>query len=150
MKTSVVVISMMVLFGCQSKDGDVKQSIAANAKEDLMFAGVDYQVSKGTVTLTGNCPSEELRNKVVARVQSSPGVKKVIDGIIIGPVTLDSDFVLKQKVDSVLASQATVQSQVKGGVVRLSGEVKKSDAEKLLKDIDRLPVSRIENGLTLK
>src|SRR5205085_7050977 len=90
MKTGIVVIIMVVLFGCQSKDGDIKQSIAVNAQEDLMFAGVNYQVKKGTVMLTGNCPSEELRNKVVARVQTLPGVKKVIDDMAVGPVTLDN------------------------------------------------------------
>jgi len=30
--------------GCKSKDADIKRSIAVNAKEELMFAGVNYNV----------------------------------------------------------------------------------------------------------
>jgi hyperosmotically inducible periplasmic protein len=87
---------------------------------------------------------------VIKRVQSSAGVKKVVDNMNIGPVVLDTDFVLKQKVDSILTSEPMVRSRVKAGVVQLSGEIKRNDADKILKNINQLPVSRIENALMIK
>src|SRR4051812_46178088 len=104
MKKSLIIFAVVAMTGCKPDDNDIKKAIAVSAKEELMFAGVNYSVDKGVVTLQGNCPSEELRSKVEKKVHSSPGVKKVVNQIQVGPVVLDNDFVLKQKLDSVLAS----------------------------------------------
>jgi len=150
MKSRIVVIAIAVFFGCQQKDNDIKRSIAANAKEDLMFAGVNYDVEHGVVTLTGNSPSEELKNKLIKRLQSTGGVKKVVDSITISAVVLDNDFILKQKVDSVLAGYAGIQSTVKDGIVSLNGETKEEQKEKLFQSLNKLPVSGINNNLLVK
>lgn len=150
MKILSLLLCFTVVLGCTSKDVGIKESIAANAKEQLMFAGINYSVNNGVVTLTGNAPGEELKEKIVKRVQSIGGVKKLIDHISIGPVLLDSDFIVKRKVDSVLADYPQVEAQVKNGVVKLSGTIQKQNEEKLLKDIHHLPVAGIENGLAEK
>jgi hyperosmotically inducible periplasmic protein len=148
MRRYLVLVVSVLFFGCKSKDKDIKQSIAVGTKEELMFAGVNYTVRNGVVTLTGNCPGEELKNKMIKRVLSTSGVKNVVDRVAIGPVVLDQDFVLKQKVDSVLSRYAGAASSVKNGVVYLSGDVKKAEAEKLLQSLNKLPLGSIVNNIT--
>ena len=148
MKKYLLLISTILFLGCKSQDKDIKQAIAVHAKEELMFAGINYVVRSGTVTLTGNCPSQELENKLVKRIQATSGVKKVIDKTVIGPVILDRDFVLKQKVDSVLSRYAAVQSSVKNGVVFLAGDIKKDEFEQLLQTLNTLSITNIVNNLT--
>ena len=65
MKKYLLLISSILFFGCKSHDKDIKKAIAVHAKEELMFAGINYIVTNATVTLTGNCPSQELKNKLV-------------------------------------------------------------------------------------
>ena len=62
MKNYLVLIIVLLFFACKSKNKDVKQAIAVHAKEELMFAGINYNVRNGVSTLTSNCPSEELKN----------------------------------------------------------------------------------------
>jgi hyperosmotically inducible protein len=150
MKKVICVIVIVAFFGCTQKDNDIKKSIAAKAKEELMFAGVDYRVRSGIVTLSGNSPSEELKNKLINSLKSTGGVKKVVDSIVVSPVVLDDDFILKQKVDSVLAGYATIETTVKNGVVTLDGELGKVQKEKLFQALNKLPLSGIVNNLLLK
>ena len=56
MKKYLLFVSSILFLGCKSQDKDIKQAIAVHAKEELMFAGINYIVTNGTVTLTGNCP----------------------------------------------------------------------------------------------
>jgi osmotically-inducible protein OsmY len=150
MKNLVLLITVVILFGCTPKDSDIKKSIAISAKEDLMYAGVNYDVHNGIVTLSGNSPSEELKNKLIKRLQSTGGVKNVVDNITIGPVVLNNDFVLKQKVDSVLSSYASVESTVQKGVVTLNGSAKKDEANKVVQSLQQLPVVDVRNNLSIR
>jgi len=150
MKKYLLFVSSILFLGCKSQDKDIKQAIAVHAKEELMFAGINYIVTNGTVTLTGNCPSQELKNKLVKRIQSTSGVKSVIDKTVIGSVVLDHDFVLKQKIDSVLCRYAAVESSVKNGVVVLTGNLKKDQSEQLLQSLNRLSIKNIVNNLSSK
>lgn len=143
MRKRVLAIGIVAFFGCAQKDNDIKKCIAANAKEELMFAGVDYRVQNGIVTLSGNSPSEELKKKLINNLKSTGGVKKVVDNIIVGPVVLDRDFILKQKVDSVLAGYASIEAT-------LEGEAKKEQGEKLFHSLNKLPLSGIINNLVVK
>jgi hypothetical protein len=151
MKKIVVLVAIItMLAGCKSNDNDIKKAIAAEAREELMFAGVRYTVSKAVVTLSGTCPSEELRARVEKRVKSSPGVKRTINNIAVAPVSLDNDFLLKQKMDSVLAGYASVQGEVKNNTVWLEGSIKHREMDKLLKSLSALPLSGIANNLVVE
>jgi len=150
MKKYLLLLSSILFLGCKSQDKDIKKAIAVHAKEELMFAGINYIVTNGTATLTGNCPSQELKNKLVKRIRSTSGVKSVIDKTVIGSVVLDYDFVLKQKIDSVLSRYASVESSVKNGVVVLTGDLKKDESEQLLQSLNRLSIKNIVNNLSSK
>lgn len=63
---------------------------------------------------------------------------------------LDNDFVLKQKVDSVLAGYADVQLNVKNGVAILSGTIEKNKAGKLMQALHQLPLNSIVNNVAIK
>lgn len=149
MKIAVFLLCTIALCSCTPKDSDIKESIAVNAKEQLMFAGINYSVSHGVVTLTGKSVSQELKQKVIQFIQALGGVKQVIDKVGVAPVVLDSNFILKQKVDSVLAKYPTAESQVQQGVAKLTGQVKSTDQEKIMQGLSKLHLAGVENELTL-
>ncbi len=148
-KGNLLAVGIVVLFSCspQSKDVAIKEDITIKAKEDIDFAGVNYVVDKGTVVLTGLAPTPEASQRAEKTVKGIAGVRKVYNTIAIGPVILDEDFPLKQKVDSVLKKYNKAQAQVENGHVVLLGEVSQSDMPKILKSIGQLPVNMVENQL---
>lgn len=79
-----------------------------------------------------------MKNKLISRLHSTGGVQKLIDPIAIGPVTPGNDFILKQKVDSVLATYASISSDVKNVVVVLNGIVKKKESGKMIVSVGKL------------
>jgi osmotically-inducible protein OsmY len=140
MKCLAFLLPLLFLFACSQskKDRDIKVTISATAREEVAFAGVNYIVKEGVVTLSGNCPTQGEKDKVLAKVRGTAGVKATHDLINVAPVLLNADFFLKQAVDSVLKKYARVQASVQDSVVSLQGEVEKEQLPEILKALDGL------------
>ncbi len=69
-------------------DKNVAKAIHDTLANDPALAGssqnVSVKVRKGVVTLSGTVPTEEARNRVVARVSAVPGVDKLRDELKVG------------------------------------------------------------------
>ncbi|HYH14439.1 MAG TPA: BON domain-containing protein [Flavisolibacter sp.] len=133
----------------QMKDRAIKEHIAVKAKEDINFAGVNYTVEKGTVSLSGYAPTLQARQQVESDVKGIAGVKDIKSSLAIGPVVIDQDFPLKQSIDSVLMKYNKVQAQVENGRVVLLGQASQEETNKLMKVIQQLPISSIDNQLVI-
>ena len=72
----------------KTKDVEIKSELSSKSKSELSFAGVNYTVDKGLVTLTGICSSEKDRSGVQSKSKKIAGVKKVINNIVVGAVLL--------------------------------------------------------------
>ena len=59
-----------------------------NADDALEDVDVDVKVKKNVVTITGDVPSVELRNRVLQHARETKGVKRVIDKMTLKPATL--------------------------------------------------------------
>jgi osmotically-inducible protein OsmY len=150
LKSLLLVAIVAGLTACAHKDADIKESIQANAKTETMFAGISYTVAGGVVTLTGNCPSQEFKQKLIKRIESLGGVKEIVDEIRIAPVLLDNDFVVKQKVDSVLATYPGVESTVSNGLITLHGQLAKDRSEKLVNAVTQLGQGSVVNNTSVR
>jgi hyperosmotically inducible periplasmic protein len=147
-----VIVGLWLLMGCSQpqKDMDIKSMIAVNAREDPAFAGVNYTVKGGVVTLSGSCPTQKEKDKVITRLNNTAGVKAVLDLIQIAPVSLTSDFPLKQAVDSVLMRYPSVQATVRDSTITLQGELKKEQRVDLMKALDELQAKGVIQQLDQK
>jgi osmotically-inducible protein OsmY len=136
----VIMVAVGVLVGCSQKeiDHETKADIATKAKSDPDFAGVYYSVSGGTVTLSGNCPSQLALQNVSEAVSKIAGVKKVINQLRLAPVVLGTDHQLKVAVDSTLKNYPEAIAYVQDSVVTLTGKVQPDEVQKLMDDLAKL------------
>jgi BON domain len=149
-KNLVVAVLCVIAASCspKQKDKDIKAMLATTAKTDVTFAGVNYIVSNGVVTLSGACPAKKYKDQVVSTVKETSGVKRVVDHINIAPVQLTGDFALKQSVDSVLMKYPTVEATVQDSTVILQGQTEDKELPKLEQALSSLQVKGIENQLS--
>ena len=147
-----VFLSFILLPGCNrdKMDKDIKADIAVKSKTEVDFAGVQFIVDKGIVILTGLCASNKAKDNVEVTVKNIAGVKDVKNNIVVGPVVIDQDFPLKQSVDCVLMKYNMVQASVDNGGVIVTGKLPEKELSKLLESLNNLPVSKIENRLTVQ
>lgn len=136
---------------CSSKpsDGEIRAMVSLKAKEEMNFAGVNYSVSKGVVTLTGSCPSEKGRTTVEQEVSKIFGVKEVINETNIAPVVLDTDFPLKQAVDSILMKTAAIEGVVEDSIIYLRGVAKNSELKEINSKLNNLQPKMIRSQLAI-
>jgi hyperosmotically inducible protein len=141
-----------VLSACsqEHKDVEIKQDLTAKAKKGKEFIGVRFVVNDGIVSLSGECPTENTREKVVTTVKSVYAVKGVLDNIAIAPVTIGTDEQLKESVDSALKTYPAVEAIVKDSIVKLQGNADSKDQQKLLSAIQSLQPKRLESEVAFK
>ncbi|WP_345951904.1 BON domain-containing protein [Mucilaginibacter sp. PAMB04274] len=130
-------------------DKEIKADLVTKAKTDVSFAGVSYSVEKGVVTLTGACATRKAKSEVEKTVKSIHLIKGLHNQLVVAPVILNNDFLLKQAVDSVLAVYPAVQASVAQNVVTLIGKAQKGEADKLIPAIAKLKPASIDNQLQM-
>lgn len=149
----VIVCGILILgmAGCsqQTKDKGIKQIIGTTAKEEIAFANINYSVADGVVTLSGNCATEKERSKIERTVKETAGVKDVINSIVVSPVVLTGEHLLKQAVDSVLMKYPTVNAVVQDSIIYLQGQVRNKDAEKIVTGLQALGAKGLTNQLLI-
>lgn len=145
MRGRVCFICLLLLMACNQheKDKGIRQMINAQAREKIAFAGVEYSVQNGVVILRGTCSTEQERSEVESEVKQTSGVKEVQNQIIIAPVILTGEHLIKKAVDSVLADYPAVQASIRDSVVYLNGETDKQTSEKLLQALTTMKVKTI-------
>lgn len=85
----LTVAAAMMIAGCNKNGGDDTLATDIKAKffsdPDLKSASIDVQVKGGEVTLSGNLPNAEAQLKAYKLANETPGVKKVVDQMAVGP-----------------------------------------------------------------
>ena len=142
---------LFLLFSCSqsTKDQGIKEMIATKAKQEISFAGVNFLVEGGVVTLTGNAPTEKDKSEIEEKIKGVAGVKNVVNQLVVAPVVLDGNFSLKQSVDDILKKYPTVQAQVKDSIIALQGTIDSKKAQKLFKSIGQLKAKGVTNELVI-
>ncbi|WP_158824720.1 BON domain-containing protein [Mucilaginibacter lacusdianchii] len=148
----IVLLAFAGINSCsqESRDKEIKADIATKTKTDLNFAGVNYTVDKGVVTLSGNCASKKSKSEAEQIVKSINIIKGVNNQILIAPVVITADLPLKQSVDSILKDYPAVQADVDQNTIALTGKIKQQDIKQLLPALNSLHPNKINNQLMIE
>ncbi len=135
--------AIMMLAGCAStsaffQDQSISQTANNNIYQQVKIDGpsnIGVTTQNAYVLITGQIPSQELKNQVTDVVNSIDGVKKVYNFLEIGPpvslATHTTDSWITTKIKSeFIANKQIIPSEIKvvteNGVVYLMGEVPQS------------------------
>jgi osmotically-inducible protein OsmY len=148
----ISVFYLLVFCSCsqQYKDEEIKKDLTSKAKKEKNFAGVRFVVDNGVVTLSGECPTEKVRNEVQSKVEKVYAVKEVINHMTVAPVIIGTDQKLKQGIDSVLSKYPGVLAIVKDSMVQLQGKAQAKDQDKLLSAIQKLGPRQLQNEVVFR
>ena len=151
MKLIIYMLILMVAFcGCKTPDKDIHADIAGKAKEDLNFAGLQYTVDNGVVTITCNCPSSSAFEKVKKTMSNIHVTKAVNYDVTIAPVLMDVSTPVKNKVDSILSSYPQVIAVVNPSEVTLKGKTTLQKKHKLITELAVNNVAFVKDSLDIQ
>src|SRR4051812_44767358 len=85
MRAGTFYLLVIALSSCSQeyKDEEIKKDLTTKVKNEREFIGVRFVVNDGIVSLSGECPTAEARNKVESKVKSMYAVKSVLNNISI-------------------------------------------------------------------
>lgn len=155
-KSVLLGLSLAVAFvACKPKDADIEKDIAAKIGG---LPGVEVTVQDGVATITGTCKDDAFKQNAESIVKGVKGVKSVVNNceipapepVVTAPVEINSDAVLTTSVNEVVKTYSGVTAAVKDGVVTLTGEIKRSQLQSLIKSVQELKPKKVENKLTIK
>jgi hyperosmotically inducible protein len=158
MKIRSILLGMSLAFSfvaCAPKDTDIEKEI----NEKLNTPSVQVTVHEGVATIVGTCDDDAFKKNIERSVKAVKGVKTVINNCQIpvanvetpaAAVIINSDADLDKSVSKVVKAYDGVSATVVGGVVTLSGEIKRSQLAPLIQSVQELKPQKVENKLTIK
>ena len=149
----------LFLYSCKSKpkDSDLQAAIESKISSNPDLSGTVVSVKDQVATLSGELKTDAAKSSAESSAQSVEGIKQVINNITIAPpppapapVVIAADDPLTKGVNDALKDYPTVKASVSGGVVTLTGEIKRANLSKLMQSLHTLKPKKIENKLTIK
>jgi hyperosmotically inducible protein len=152
LKSLVLTVALsLVLFSCSPKDADIQKAISEKIATSPEMSGMTATVSKGVVTISGQCKDETAKASSETLIKGIKGVKSIVNNCTIpAAVTINTDDALILAVQTALKNYAGVTSNVSQGVVTLTGEIKKDNLMPLMQSIQALNPKKVENKLIIK
>ena len=155
-------VAMVVLSACKGeiKDADIETAVTEKITAvSADVADASATVKDGVVTLNGMFKDEASKAALETTVKAVPGVKSVVNNSTVAPpapapapapVIVAADDPLTKGVTDATKDFPGVKAEVKDGVITLTGEIKRSRLQTLLKALNSLNARKIENKLTIK
>lgn len=157
---AVIVISFVIpgilVSSCKEKDSKIQAAVETSLKNSGM-PEISASVKDGVATLTGECKSDAEKAEVESMIAKVKGVKQVVNNCTVAPlptapapVEIAADDPLSKGVTDAIKDYSGVKADVKDGVITLTGEIKRSELQKLMQTLHTLKPKRIDNKLTIK
>jgi len=146
----------LALLACTPKDADIQKEINEKLADT---PEVQVTVHEGVATIVGTCDDDAFKKNIERSVKAVKGVKSVVNNCQIPvpneepaaeAVIINSDADLDKSVGKVIKSYDGVSVTVVGGVVTLSGEIKRSQLQPLIQSIQELKPQKVDNKLIIK
>lgn len=159
MKMKSILLGMCLAFSlvaCGPKDEDIQRDITEKLRDQ---PGVHVDVQDGVATISGICKDDAFKQNIENTVKGIKGVKSVVNNCDIpapdaepaaAAVIINSDSTLDKSVSDVVKAYDGVSATVVGGVVTLSGEIKRNELQPLIQSLQELKPKKVENKLTIK
>lgn len=144
------------VMACAPKDADIQKEISEKLGD---APSVQVTVHEGVATIVGTCDDEAFKKNIERSVKAVKGVKSVVNNCQLpqpnvepaaAAVIINSDADLDKSVGKVIKAYEGVSATVVGGVVTLSGEIKRSQLQPLIQSIQELKPQKVDNKLTIK
>jgi hyperosmotically inducible periplasmic protein len=158
MKIKSVLLGMglaVLLVACGPKDADIQKEITSKLGDR---PEVQVTVQDGVATISGICKDDAFKQDVANSIKEIKGVKSVVNNCqIVAPeetapaaVIITPDTELDKSLHKVIESYDGVSATVVGGVVTLTGEIKRSQLPNLIKSVQELKPKKVDNKLIIK
>lgn len=144
------------LISCAPKDADIEKAINEKLSDTTE---VTVTVHEGVATIMGTCDDEAFKKNIERSVKSVKGVKTVVNNCQIpepnvepaaAAVIINSDADLDKSVHKVVDAYDGVSVTVVGGVITLSGEIKREKLQPLMQSLQELKPKKVDNKLIIK
>lgn len=137
----------LTFHSCKSapKDADIKADAEKALAADPSCSGISVNVDKGVATMTGEVKDESTRTMAQSAVAGVKGVKSVQNNTTVAappptmPPAMDmqGDAITKA-VNDAIKDYPGVKASVSNQVVTLTGDIKKSELQKLMMSLEGL------------
>ena len=151
------ILFLGMLTSCGVKDSTISTAITEKAQTVPELASIRASVQDGVVTLSGECKDEAAKMAAEDAVKGIKGVKSVVNNCTIAPpppapapVVISADEMLNKSVADAVKDYPGVKASVQDGVITLTGEIKRSSLQPLMKSLNGLKPKKIQNKLTIK
>jgi hypothetical protein len=144
-------ITVLLMAACSSyeRDKQIKADLTVKAKEDINFAGLKFTVQDRYVHIWGICPTERAKTEVIRKLAAIHVIKGINAKLVIAPLKIDTNFVLKQRMDSLLARHPGLWSELSGQRIIIKGRIKDKQLPQLLNSIHQAIPNRLLINQTL-
>lgn len=159
MKIKSILLGMglaVSLVACAPKDADIEKQISEKLSDT---PSVQVTVHEGVATIVGTCDDGAFKKNIERSVKAVKGVKSVVNNCqfpqpnvepAAAAVIINSDGDLDKSVGKVIKAYKGVSATVVGGVVTLSGEIKRSELQPLIQSVQELKPQKVDNKLIIK
>lgn len=146
LQLSLVLIVSVLMLGTTSckkklKDADIQTAIETVLKADADMAGTTVTVKDGVATLSGVCKDEACKSKCEEAVKKIEGVKSIVNNCTVAPpepVVPPVSDALSQAIADAVKDFPGVKTDLKEGVLTLTGEIQKASLQKLMMGLNAL------------
>ena len=163
MKVTKVLLALLIsatlgLVSCSPKDSDIKAAIDAKINATPEMAGANSDVKDGVATISGMVKDDAAKAMIDKEIAGIKGVKSVVNNCTVipppsapAPVVIAADDPLSKAVADAIKDHPTVKAEVKDGVITLTGEIKKTELQRLMPLLQSLKPKKVETKqLTIK
>jgi hyperosmotically inducible periplasmic protein len=149
----------LMFISCTPSDEQVTESVQETLSSNTSLSPVSASVQDGVVTLTGQVDNEELKSQAENTIKGIKGVKSVVNSVTItpkGPTPEEAkraaDDALLSKVNENFATYKVedVTATVADSIVTLTGTVKRSNLQNVMKAAMESGAAKVENKMTIK
>lgn len=150
----LTVTSTVCFISCNPKDSDIQTDINNKLKDKPELSSITATVADGVATLSGQVKSEEDKTGAAALAKEVKGVDSVNNNVTIDvpdvtpSATVFADDKMMEEVKMILKNHPTINASVSGGIITLTGTIKKDKEQKLLDSLQTLNPTNIDNQLT--
>ena len=138
-------VSVLVLgaLSCNKKpkDADIQASVEAVLSADADMKNTMVTVNEGVATISGECKDEACKARCEEAVKKVEGVKSVVNNCTVAPppaVVPPVSDALSQAVADAVKDYPGVKAELKDAVLTLTGEIKRTDLQKLMQSLNAL------------
>jgi hyperosmotically inducible periplasmic protein len=156
---SLVLLLCTVIYSCKPSDEKIGEAINKSLAANTSLSHLTTAIKDGIVTISGEVETDELKTLAESTLKGIKGVSSVVNSVTVKPkgpsaeeLAKMADDALLSKVNEAFATYKVtgIVASVKAGVVSLTGDVKRSELQNVMKAAMETGAVKVENLMTIK